>query len=340
MSKELRVGVAGLGAIGRTHIDRIINKLHGAVIVGVTDADAEFGAVAAEEYRLPYYSSIKEMIASAELDGLMVTAADDEHERYVLAAVQAGLPVFCEEPLAPDVGACRRIVMAELTAGKRLIQVGFMRRYDTGHLKLRELVNSRAFGRPLMVHCAHRGHMAGESFTTPMAVSNALIHEMDYLRWLLGEDLDSVELRMPKRTLNTHADLQDPQMLLLTTQSGIWMDVECFLNSRTGYDIQCEVVCEEGILRLPEPTAVRCLTEAGTTTTVSRDWAERFVDAYNAEIQAWIDNSIVGVAHGPSAWDGFAACVAAEAAHESRDTGLPAVVEMPECPSPELYLAC
>lgn len=338
MSGELRIGVAGLGAIGRSHIERISRNLHGGVVAGVTDAAGEFGQGVANHYRLPYHASVKDLIASGTLDALMVTAADDEHERYVMAGIQAGLPVFCEEPLASDAAACRRLIKAELAARRRFVQVGFMRRYDAGHLRLREMVSSRRFGRPLLVHCAHRSPQAGESFTTPMAVATVLIHEIDYVRWLLGEDYDAVEVRLPKSTFNARGDLRDPQMLLLTSRSGVWIDVECFMNSGTGYDVQCEVVCEEGILRLTDPATVQHLSSAARVTPICATRAERFMDAYDAEIQAWVDNCRAGQVRGPSVWDGFAACVAANAAHESRESGRAALVELPECPAPDLYL--
>lgn len=333
---ELRIGVAGLGAIGVAHIERITKKLHGGRVVAATDAVSNFGVQVAGHLGITYHSSIRAMIESGGIDALLVTAADEDHERYVLAGIRAVIPVFCEKPLAPDAMACQRIIEAEMEVGQRMVQVGFMRRYDAGYRSLKAMIASRQYGRPLMIHCAQRSTEVGESFTTDMAISNALIHEIDILRWLLGEDYDSVEIRIPKGTRNSHRSLRDPQILLMTSESGVWMDVECFLNCHAGYDIQCEVVCEEGILRLPDPPTIQRLTAATRMRPICNDWTERFEAAYDAEIQDWINSSLAGDTEGPSAWDGYAACLTADAARQSRETERAVPVELPECP--KLYM--
>ena len=78
------------------------------------------------------------MIASDDIDAVVVTTLDPFHEQYVMAAIKAGKYVFCEKPLAPEADACKRIVEAEMATGKQLVQVGFMRRYDPGYGQLKK----------------------------------------------------------------------------------------------------------------------------------------------------------------------------------------------------------
>ena len=68
-----------------------------------------------------------------------------------MAAIKAGKYVFCEKPLAPEADACKRIVEAEMAAGKQLVQVGFMRRYDPGYNQLKKAIDSGKYGLPLML---------------------------------------------------------------------------------------------------------------------------------------------------------------------------------------------
>ncbi|EPN63770.1 myo-inositol 2-dehydrogenase, partial [Pseudomonas syringae pv. actinidiae ICMP 19096] len=82
------------------------------------------------------------------------------------------------------------------------------------------------------------------------------------------------------------------------------MDVEVFVNCQYGYDIQCEVVGESGIARLPEPSQVQLRSEAKLSNAILMDWKDRFIAAYDVELQDFIDGVKAGTIYGPSAWDG------------------------------------
>lgn len=271
------------------------------------------------------------MIASDNIDAVIVTTLDPFHEQYVMAAIKAGKYVFCEKPLAPEADACKRIVDAEIAGGKQLVQVGFMRRYDPGYRQLKELITSGQYGLPLMLHCAHRNKEI-HNFTTDMSVENSLIHEIDVLRWLIGEDYATAEVVFPKSTRNAEEGLRDPQIMYLTTKSGVRIDVESFVNCHYGYDIKCEVVCEEGVLNLPEPANAMVRTNAARVTPICNDWSERFVDAYNIEFQEWINACKAGRVDGPSAWDGYVGQVTAKAASKARDTQTKVEIKYDEMP--------
>lgn len=332
MSEEVRIGIVGLGAIGRTHIDRINNKLQGGRVVAGTDASPEFGEKRAKEFGVKFFKDVDEMLKSGDIKALIVTAADKDHERFVMAGLKAGVYVFCEKPLAPDAAGCQRIVDAEIALGKRLVQVGYMRRYDPGYRQIKAMIDSGKYGKPLMMHSTHRNFTVDANYDTPMAISNTMIHDIDILRWLAGEEYAKVEMAIPKQTKHTHGKLLDPQVMILTSKSGVRMDVECFVNCRVGYDIQCEVVCEEGFLRLPDLATVQVLADATRQSAICRDWSERFVDAYNVEFQEWIDSVRAGKASGPSAWEGLTSIITADAAQKARETGKPVDIEIPECP--------
>lgn len=164
------------------------------------------------------------------------------HEEFVLAAIAAGKPVFCEKPLAVTAQGCKNIVDAEAKHGKRLVQVGFMRPYDQGYRALKQVLTSGQIGEPLMLHCAHRNPRVGEAYTTDMAITDTLIHELDVLRWLLDDDYVSVQVVFPRKSSKAPPHLRDPQIVLMETAKGTRIDVEIFVNCQYGYDIQCEVV--------------------------------------------------------------------------------------------------
>lgn len=334
-NEMLRIGVVGVGAIGRTHIERINNKLQGAKVVACADVNETFGNSVAEKYGCQFYNKGEEMIASEDVDAVIVTTIDPFHEQYVMAAIQAGKYVFCEKPLAPEAEACKRIVEAEMAGGKQLVQVGFMRRYDQGYRQLKEAIQSRKYGEPLLLHCAHRNPAVDESYTTPMAVENSMIHEIDVLRWLLDEDYATAEVVFAKNTRRTHENLMDPQIMILTTKSGVRIDVEAFVNTGHCYDIKCEVCCEDAILNLPEPANIEVCANAQRGHAIHSDWSTRFVEAYNVEIQEWINATKEGRVDGPTAWDGYVGQITAAAASKARDTKQVVQIRIDE--KPEFY---
>ncbi|RBW69309.1 Gfo/Idh/MocA family protein [Bacillus taeanensis] len=330
----LKLGVIGTGAIGQEHIRRITNTLSGAKIVAVTDVNAENANAVIENEKLDakFYEDGHALINAAEVDAVIVTSWGPTHEEFVLASIAAGKPVFCEKPLATTAEGCKRIVEAEVAFGKPLVQVGYMRRYDQGYRALKNVIDNGKVGEPLMVHCAHRNPTVPSSYTGDMAIVDTFIHEIDVLRWLLNDDYVSVQVVAPRKTSNALEHLQDPLIVLLETEKGVRIDGEIFVNCQYGYDIQCQVVGETGTANLPEPSSVILRSEAKLSTEILVDWKQRFIESYDVELQDWINSTLKGEVNGPTAWDGYAAAVTADACLEAKQTGKIVPISMPERP--------
>ena len=331
----LKIGVIGTGMIGRDHTRRIQQVLAGAEVVALSDVNL----ASAESVRndlAPHaklYETGEALIAAPEVDAVLVTSWGATHEPYVLAAVAAGKPVFCEKPLATTAEGARRIVEAEVAHGKRLVQVGFMRRYDAGYLALKQAVQQHT-GAPILVHAAHRNPAVPEAYVTPMAIHDTLIHEIDVFRWLLDDDYVSARVLYPRNAARSHGKLRDPQVVVLETKKGVLIDVEIFVNCQYGYDIQCEVVGEAGTARLPEPMAVALRLDAKRQSSILTDWKDRFVASYDVELQDFIAAASKGGATGPSAWDGYAAAVTSDACVQAQESAGQAVaIELPARPA-------
>ena len=317
----LKVGVIGTGAIGREHIDRIANKLVGAKVVAVTDVSRENSSKAAAICGARVENDSAAVINAADVDALLVCTPGFAHAEPVLQAITAGKPVFCEKPLATTAADCKKVVDAEVAGGKHLVQVGFQRRYDKGYLQMKELLDSGKMGAPLMVHCAHRNASVADTYDTPMAVNDTAIHEIDTLQWLINDDYVSAQVIIGKDTKYTKSHLRDPQLMILRTKSGIVIDIEVFVNCRYGYDIQCMVCCEEGIVHMPEPNFPVIRKGKNLSVHIEQDWQRRFIEAYDVELQAWINGTINGKVDGPTAWDGYTAAVTADALVKAQTSG-------------------
>jgi len=332
---SIKIGIIGIGAIGADHAKRITNSLTGASIVALNDVNLAQAHAVADTLQLnaKVYTDAHELINADDVDAILVTSWGPTHEEFVLSAIAANKYVFCEKPLATTAQGCKNIVDAELKAGKKLVQVGFMRPYDSGYQLLKQAITNGDIGEPLMVHCAHRNPEVPESYLTPMAIHDTLIHELDVLRWLLDDDYKSAQVVFPRKSRYAHSQLADPQIVLLETTKGVRIDVEVFVNCQYGYDIQCSVVGEEGIANLPEPQSLLIRKDAKLATTVLTDWKQRFIDAYDVELQDFIDGVKAQKLIGPTAWDGFAASIAADACVKAQESGQIESIEMPERPA-------
>lgn len=333
----LRIGVIGTGLIGQDHIRRITQVLSGGGIVALSDIDQIRAAKLARD--LPgarVYASGTELIAARDVDAVMVTSSGDTHESYVLLAIAAGKPVFCEKPLATTQAACERIIDAEAATGKRLVQVGFMRRYDDAYRALKRDFAAGMVGNALLVHCAHRNPKVPDSYLTEMAIHDTAIHEIDVMRWLLGEEIASVSVHRPRRNARGAAHLHDPLFMLFESTSGTLIDVETSVNIEYGYDIRCEIVGETGTLALGESPPVALRSGMALRTRIPADWRERFLRAYDVEIQEWINDVAAGRAPtGPNAWDGYAASVVTDSGVQALRTGERVAVKLRA--QPKLY---
>lgn len=332
---SLQIGIIGIGAIGQDHLRRITQTLSGAKVVAVTDINLQQAKDTVKKYALnaEVYENGHDLIASGEVQAVLVTSWGPTHEEFVLAAIALGKPVFCEKPLAVTAEGCMRIVQAEVQYGRRLVQVGFMRPYDKGYRALKNVIDTDQIGAPLIVHCAHRNPAVGDNYTTDMAITDTVIHEIDVLRWLLDDDYASVQVVYPKKTRLASTHLADPQIILLETVKGVRIDVEVFVNCQYGYDIQCEVVGETGVAKLPEPSNVLMRSKAKNSVEILTDWKQRFIDAYDVELQGFINAVNNGEVGGPSAWDGYAAAVAADACVLAQKTGGIVPVHIAERPA-------
>jgi len=317
----VHVGVVGVGMIGQDHIRRLTRVLSGVDVVAVSDVDGERARAVADGLRdVAVHATGVQLVADDRVDAVLVCSWGETHERYVLAAIAAGKPVFCEKPLATTQDACRRILAAETATGRRLVQVGYMRRYDAGYRALRAVVQGGSIGLPLLMHCTHRNAGVPAHYVAEMMVSDTAVHEIDMVRWMFGEEIVAAQVLTPRRSRNG-GELRDPLVLLLEMESGILVDVEISVNIRYGYDIRGEVVGEEGTAELGEPSPVRVRRACTVAQPVPADWRERFVRAYDVELQEWVDAVAGDGELGPSSWDGYAATAVSDAGLTALRTG-------------------
>ncbi|MGY5099144.1 Gfo/Idh/MocA family protein [Streptomyces sp. 900105245] len=335
MGGLLGVAVLGAGHMGADHIRRLDQVVSGARVAAVADPDIERAKQAAAG--LTGVTVHTDHLAALDAPGVaavLVASPGPAHEEALLACFARGLPVLCEKPMVPDSAGALRIVEAEAALGRRLAQIGFMRRYDAEYRRLKALLDAGRLGRPLMLHCTHRNVSSPDHFTSAMLVNSSVSHEIDAARWLLGQELTAVTVLRPTPSSDAPEGLIDPQFVLLESERGALVDVEVFVNSGFGYQVHCEAVCEKGSARIGDEHTMVVTTGGGAAQEVAQDYLVRFAGAYDREVQAWVDATRRGEVTGPGVWDGYAASAVAEAGVRSLHTGGRVAVDLAPRPRP------
>ena len=316
----VRVGLIGTGVMGTQHAAILARRIAGCELVAVADADHSRARKVAEQYSTKnVFQDPEALVQHIGVDAIVVASSDESHNDLVLACIKAGKPVLCEKPLATTTEQCKQIVDAETAHGKRLVQVGFMRRHDLGYREMRAAVANGHLGQPIFLHCVHRIATAPHYFTTDIIPLASAVHEFDISRFVLNEDFLRVEARRGRPS--AQAPSRNPLFFLLQTSSGVLVDIEVFVDAQYGYDVRAELVMETGTVSLPMPaiTTVRAAGVDGQH--LDPSWGSRFEGAYREQNSEWIASIAGGTAAGASAWDGYMATKLAEASVASLTNG-------------------
>src|SRR5258708_14656188 len=203
---------------------------------GVADIDVGGGeAVAARIPGAKALSSAEALIESAEIDAVIIASSNTTHAPYTLASIAAGKPVLCEKPLAETAAECEQILRAEEAAGTRLVQIGFMRRYDPGYVELRARLASGEIGAPLLAHCVHRNVSVPPLWTSEDIVFTSAVHEIDVMPWVFGREVVSVNWLSP--VPNAPGVRRDPQVAILELEAVALIFIKLFIDPNDGYEI-------------------------------------------------------------------------------------------------------
>lgn len=334
---DLRVAVLGVGLMGADHVKRIASRISGARVVVVNDYLTDKAeALAATIPGCRAVNDPLDAIADAEVDAVLLATPGPTHEKQLLACLRQHKPVLCEKPLTTDPQSSLEVVRREAELGKRLIQVGFMRRFDDEYVALKDMLDAGDLGRALVLHCVHRNPTVPHGFDSSNVVRDSLVHEVDVTRFLFDEEISSIQIVRPTPNPAAPEGLSDPQIAILRTTSGRHVDVELFVTTGVAYEVRTEVVGEHGSAMIGlDVGLVRKTTPGVWGGVITPGFRERFGRAYDNEIQGWVDavrgalaagESATDFTDGPGAWDGYAASVVCEAGVVSLNTGEPVEV--------------
>jgi myo-inositol 2-dehydrogenase / D-chiro-inositol 1-dehydrogenase len=239
----MRIGILGLGRIGAFHA----GTLAGLDVVErlvVSDPLAAAAESAAEKFGATVADS-PEAVFAAGIDGVVVTAATDAHPGLILAAVEAGIPVFCEKPVAKTIEESLDVLRA-VRDGDVEVQIGFNRRFDAGCVTAREAFLSGELGKLHTVRSTTLDPApppAGYVASSGGIFRDCAVHDFDVVRWVTGREVVEVYATGGNRGADyiKQAGDIDTASALLTFDDGTIGVISNSRHNARGYDVRLEL---------------------------------------------------------------------------------------------------
>jgi UDP-N-acetylglucosamine 3-dehydrogenase len=257
--RELRLGLAGLGSMGRNHL-RVLSARTDLVLAAVADPVGAALASATGQTGAQGFAEPLAMIAEAELDGLVIAAPTTAHVPLALAAIERGIAILVEKPLAATTDEAMRIVTAARAAGVP-VQVGHVERFNPAVLELGRLIDDGWLSTVYSIASRRAGPFPARIRDVGVTVDLAT-HDADILSWIVGERPSRVYAETAQRIHATNEDLLFGLLHFPSGATGM-LDVNWLTPAKRR---QLIVVGEEGMFELDYLTQRLTFTRATDTT--------------------------------------------------------------------------
>jgi myo-inositol 2-dehydrogenase / D-chiro-inositol 1-dehydrogenase len=331
---DISIGVIGAGGMGSRHVMNLHRSVKGARVVAIYDLDqVRARQVAADCGTARAFSDPLQLIQDADVDAVVIASPDPTHAEFVYACLRQHKPVLCEKPLATTAAEAFKIIEAEQAMGRRLVSVGFMRRFDPQHVAVRQAVRAGQVGRPILFKGVHRNPMILPYLPGGGVVTNSAIHDIDATRWLLEQEITEVYVRGVRTHSSFVEETQDMLLLQMTLSGDCLATAEVSVAVEYGYEVSAEIVGERGSVQTAQPADVLVRSQGACLVTVPKDHLTRFAHAYIPELTEWVHSLQSGQAFsGANAWDGSMSLLVTDACLQSLQSGMPVPVSTPERP--------
>ena len=335
----MRIGLAGTGRIGAFHA-ATLSSLGAVDEVVVTDADPVLAQKVATELGLSVAPDVASLLASG-IDGFVITTATPGHAPLLRQGVAAGIPTFCEKPVAATLDETLELTrLAESTDVP--VHIGFQRRFDVGYRRARDAVRSGELG---VVHAVRATtHDQAPPHASYIPTSGGLfrdcsVHDFDIVRFVTGHEVVSVYATGENKgaPFFSEAGDVDTAAAILTLDDGTLVSASATRYSGGGHDVRMEVMGADGTIAvgLDDSLAMRSAEPGTEFPPGPQHWSfmERFKPAYVAELTAFFDVAARRTASPCTVRDALEAFRVAEACELSRAERR--LVQMSEIPTVE-----
>ena len=321
----LRVGVLGLGRIGRTHATNLARHVPGATLVACADVDREtLATVGAELGVSRLHADYRDILGAEDVDAVAVCTPTSTHYEILLAAAAAGKQIFTEKPIDLDLVRIDAI-NAEVTRRGVAMMVGFQRRYDPDFSRLRDAVAAGAVGDVHIVRITSRDAVPPhESFipTSGGIFLDMTVHDLDMVRFVTGREITGVYARgsVMVDPMFAKYDDWDTVVVTLAIEGGALATIDNSRRAVYGQDQRVEVFGSAGMAAATNHPVSRVVSADASGMHAARLtslFQERYADAYRLEMQAFVDAVRAGRPMPVTGADGRRATTLSIAARES-----------------------
>lgn len=290
----MRIGLAGAGRIGAFHA-QTLRRLPVVEQVVVTDASLPVAEAVAADQGLTVASDVDALLASG-LDGLVIATATPGHAELLRRSVEAGIPAFCEKPVAATLQ--ETVELAGLcSVSETPVQIGFQRRFDAGYRAAKAAVESGELG---FVHTIRANtHDQAPPHAAYIPTSGGIfrdcnVHDFDIIRFVTGREVETAYAIGANKGADyfSAAGDVDTGAALLTLDDATIVLVSSTRYNGGGHDVRMEVMGEKGTVGvgLDHSLAVRSAEDGVDFPQGPQKWSfmERFLPAYRAEIAQFV----------------------------------------------------
>lgn len=338
----LNVGIIGAGRIGRVHAETLAFRIPEARVASIADIRREAAQAAASALGIAKVAgSADELLASPEVEAVIICSSTDTHADLIIRAAAAGKHIFCEKPVDHSLERIDRALEAVARAGVKL-QIGFNRRFDANFARVRRAVAEGEIGTPHLLHIISRDPAPpppGYAAASGGMFLDMTIHDFDMARFLLGDEVEEIYTAagvMIDPEIGRAGDV-DTALITLRFRGGAIGAIDNSRKAVYGYDQRVEILGSRGAIA----TANRFPNEAvvSTATEIRRDlplnfFMDRYTESFVEELRAFVRAVLDGAETPVSGQDGRIPVVMALAARKSFDEQRPVCLAEVEAPLP------
>ncbi len=298
----VRIGITGVGRMGRRHAANLAHRVQGAALVAACSPVADELAWARDALGVTHvYADYAELLAHPGLDAVFLATPTTLHADQIIQALIAGKHVFCEKPLALNLADCRRVEEASARHPRLKAMIGYVRRFDPSYRDAYEKIRAGAIGRPFLVRSQTADQNDPSGFFVQYAplsggiLLDMSVHDIDSARWLLGAT--AVRRVFATGTIAVHrglAECGDVDNAVATIEFADGQ-IAVIYASRTlahGHETLAEITGTAGRLTVgqnPRLNRVEIADVHGVRNECTPTFYERFAEAFLREAQEFVD---------------------------------------------------